>query len=243
MNLKLVRVVIIAFFSAGLLSACTPARIAVNPTLWQQKTARVGVAVVKYPEPAAYKIGAQGLLDIAINAALAADLKAHLLTLKPDGFDTTRANFSSELQRRGLQARVVDTPIDLEKYEEFEKPDGATGDYFDKDLKPLAGKETIDFLVLLSVNGFGTIRSYYGFIPLGAPQGYCRVSGRMIDLHSNQLMWRTTETEEDAMVTSLSPWDQEPNYPNLTLAINKAVTNAQEFLYRDFFGETQVARK
>lgn len=233
----------VVLFAAGLLSACAQPRMAVSPSLWNQKEARMGVAIVVHPEAAAHKVGAQGLLDMAINSAMASDLKTHLLTLKLDEFDTVRDRFSAELLKRGLQAKIVPSPINLETYGKFSKPTGETDEFFNKDLRTLAGKESIDILVLISVDGFGTIRSYYGFIPLGAPQGFCQVSGRLIDLRSNQLMWRTTAVEKESMVPVEGPWDQPPNYPNLTAAIKKAIANAQEFLIKDFFREGQVAQR
>jgi hypothetical protein len=116
---------------------------------------------------------------------------------------------------------------------------GASGEFFDKDLRTLAEKESIDLLLLLSVNRFGTIRSYYGFVPLGSPQGLCQDSGRLIDLRTNQLMWRTTAAEKDSMVPAAGAWDQPPDYPNLTAAIQNAIANAQSFLFNDFFTEPQ----
>jgi hypothetical protein len=226
----------VGLFAVVLLSACAPTRMAVGPSLWNQKEAHVGVAIVAYPESAAHKVGAQGLLDIAINTGLASELKAHLLTLKPDEFDAIRDRFTAELRTRGLQAKAVLSPVNLDTYGKFAKPAGGSGEFFEKDLKTLAETESVDLLVLLSVTRFGTIRSYYGFIPLGAPQGFCQTSGQLIDLRSNQLIWRTTEPEHESMVGTDGPWDQAPHYPNLTTAIKRAVVNAQEFLFKDFFG-------
>jgi len=52
--------------------------IPLDQSFWQAKGARVGVALVKYPEPSAYRSGQERLLDLAINEALAAPLKAFL---------------------------------------------------------------------------------------------------------------------------------------------------------------------
>lgn len=224
------------------LSACAP-RIAVSPSLWSQQGVRVGVATVVHPEAAAHKVGAQGLLDLAINAAIASELKAHLETVRLDEFDAIRDRFAGELQSRGLQAKLIPSRIDLTPYEQFVTPAGATAEFFEKNLKTLAEKESIDLLVLLSVTRFGTIRSYYGFVPLGPPQGLCQASGRLIDLRTNQLMWRTFASEKDSMVPAEGTWDQPPDYRNLTDAIKKAITNAQSFLFNDFFAETPAAQK
>lgn len=239
---KFSRIIIVSLFAA-ILSACASTKMAVNPSFWNQKEARVGVAIASYPETAAHKGGAQGLLDMAINNALASDLQTHLKTLTADEFDTVRDQFVTEFQARGFRAKVVPAPINLEAYEKFTKPTGSSDAFFHKDLKPLSTQESVDFLVLLSIERFGTLRNYYGFVPTGAPQGLLQSSGRLIDLRNNQVMWFTIAEEHESVVSVEGPWDQVPDYPNLTAAIKKSIPNAQRFLLKDFLDEPKEARK
>ena len=57
-------------------------------------------------------------------------------------------------------------------------------------------------------------------------------------------MWRTMlVAQPESTVPVEGSWDQAPDYPNLTAAVKKAIANAREFLFKDFFGEEQVAQK
>lgn len=223
------------------LAACAKPSVEMDPSLWSHKEYRIGVALIKHPDAAAHKAGAQGLLDMAINSAMAADLKTRMKTMKLDEFDTVRELFAAELQKRGMQAKIVETVIDPEQFAAFEAPSNVPKLYFDRNLKGLAEKESLDLIALLSVEGYGTLRKYYGFIPLGKPMGFCMASGQLVDLRTNELMWRSTASEEQSTVEVTGEWDQPPAYPELTDAVKKAIENSRAYIMQAFFGTTTAA--
>ncbi len=106
---------------------------------------------------------------------------------------------------------------------------------YERDVRALAQREDLDVLLLVSVRRFGTIRPYYGFIPLGAPKGFFEVVGQMVDLKTNQLLWQTVIKEADAQVAVAEPWDQPPEFPNVDAAILQAIENGKAFLLKEFF--------
>jgi len=129
--------------------------------------------------------------------------------------------------------------LDPEKFPEWK--DEVAEHPFDRDIRALAQSQGIDVLLLISVRRFGTIRPYYGFIPLGAPKGFFEVKGQMVDLKTNALIWQTVMPETEASVEAADPWDQEPTYPNLDAAIVKAMENGKAFLLRELFNPGAAA--
>jgi hypothetical protein len=223
--------------AAALLSGCGPARLAVKPDFWQGLSTRVGVAIAPPPVPGTHKVGAQGLLDMAINSANASGLDGYLQRFQLKSFEPVCAAFVGGLKERGMEAKRLPGFLDPAQFPEW-KGEGVEHP-FDRNLSALAQKEGIDVLVLLSVRRFGTIRPYYGFIPLGAPKGFFEVKGQMVDVRTNRLLWQTVVNEAAASVETAYPWDQDPNYPNVEAAILKAIENGKAFLTKEFFAAGQ----
>jgi hypothetical protein len=48
--------------------------------------------------------------------------------------------------------------------------------------------------------------------------------------------------DEQATVKVEGEWDAPPGYRNITVAIDKAITQAQDFLLKDFFGPSPAKR-
>lgn len=221
--------------AALLTAACAPTRVTVKPEFWQDRQARIGVALTPRPEAGAHKVGAQGLLDMAINAGMAADLKAHLQTVDVSAFERIRDRFASELGKRGMNVVVLPGYLDTGKYPERAEDAPKVENAYGRDLSALRTEQKLDAVVLLQVRRYGTIRSYYGFIPLGAPAGFFEAKGQMVDLRTGALVWQTQMTEQQATVAGMGDWDQPPAYPNLTAALHVAIANGSEFLWKEFF--------
>lgn len=226
----------VAFIGAALLaSACAPSRITVKPEFWQDRQARIGVALTPRPDAGAHKVGAQGLLDMAINAGMASDLKAHLQTLSIADFVAVRDRFAQELARRGMNVVVLPDLVDPTKFPEWGEEPPKVENLYERNLASLRAEQKLDAIVLLQVRRYGTIRSYYGFIPLSAPAGFFEAKGQMVDLRTNALLWQTQMTEQQASVPAEGDWDQPPSYPNLTAALRTAIGKGSEFLWKEYF--------
>jgi hypothetical protein len=221
--------------AALLAAACAPTRMTVKPEVWQDRQARIGVALTPRPEAGAHKVGAQGLLDMAINAGMAADLKAHLQTVDVSEFEQIRDRFASELGKRGMNVVVLPGYFDPNKYPERAEDAPKVENAFGRDLSAVRTEQKLDAVVLLQIRRYGTIRSYYGFIPLGAPSAFFEAKGQMVDLRTGALAWQTQMTAQQATVVGTGDWDQPPSYPNLTAALRVAVANGSEFLWKEFF--------
>jgi hypothetical protein len=229
------RIALAALGAALLTSACAPSRLTVKPEFWQQRQARIGVALASRPAAGAHKVGSQGLLDMAINAGMAAELKSHLQKVDVGAFDGVRDRFVEELGKRGMNAVALPGYLDPSSYPARGEGAPQVENAYDRDLAALRTEQKLDAVVLLQVRRYGTIRSYYGFIPLGAPQGFFEVKGQMIDLATGAVVWQTQIPEKQATIPASGEWDQPPDYPNLTTALEAAMANGTEFLWKEFF--------
>lgn len=208
--------------------------IGVKKEFWNDKNGVVGVAVTKLPEPMAHKAGAQGLLDIAINNANADDLETALKKENKSSIYELQDKLVSYLKSKGLNAKKVDSPIDLETLTELEKEnDESKGIYFAaRDFKPLKSSLGVDKLLVVQLNALGTIRSYYGFIPTSEPSGYAVLNGYVVNLDNNQLEWNNTVTQ--SVNHGAKEWDQPPEFTALVKAMHSAYNLSQTKLYENF---------
>jgi hypothetical protein len=229
------RITLAALGAALFSSACAPARLTVKPEFWQDRQARIGVALTPHPEAGAHKVGAQGLLDMAINAGMAAELKTYLQKVDVSEFDRIRERFVQELGKRGMNAVALPGYLDPSAYPARGEDAPQVENAYDRDLAAIRTQQKLDAVILLQARRYGTIRSYYGFIPLGAPQGFFEVTGHMVDLRTGALLWQTVIPESQASVPASGEWDQPPAYPNLTAALRAAMGNGGEFLLKEFF--------
>jgi hypothetical protein len=221
------------------LIGCAPARMSVKPSFWKETQLKVGVATMPAPKLAAYHAGSEGLLDAAINSAMAGSLEAHLQSLDTSKFATVADQYVEKLNERGLSARRLAKTVNPLTMQPFTEQ--SSSEFAERDMRPLAEKEGIDMLILLSLQQCGTTRDYYGFIPLGPPKALCVSKGEMIDLKTNQITWRAYPESKEATLPVEGEWDQAPDYRNVTRAVDRAMAQAQVFLVEDFFKTSQLA--
>ena len=216
----------------ALLSGCSTVQykpIAANESFWQDRKPVIGIVADKMPQADAEMWGNQGLLDIAINRGVAATMITQLQTLNLDRAATIHKNMADALERRGFKVVRFD-PIDSETVPEF-KIEKDPEQYSWKDYRSYASKG-IDQLLVVRVVKVGTTRTYYGFIPTGPPRATFAATGKLIDLKTNKLIWYDS-VQPTAVVPE--PWDQEPNFPNVSAAVMKNMAEGSAALERSMF--------
>jgi len=219
---------------AALTGCVTPQRpIHLDAGYWSHKPDSVGVVVVKMPKPGTMKAGAQGLLDIAINDAMANPLTKHLNALSLEDFRESGKVISAHFAKQGVPTRFIPEELDVST---LPKVKNKVPDYAALDYTALKARYGVDQLIVLEVSAAGTIRSYYGFIPTGAPQGYFSCRGSLIDLNTNKLLWTASAVQQ---VPIDDPWDQEADgYPHVTSAFYRALETAKTSMVSDLVGST-----
>lgn len=203
--------------SASLLAGCaTEKNISMSETFWQHKPEKMTIAESKPIKPALYKVGNQGLLDMAINSAMTKTLNEQIEKSDETWYQSLPKEFANRLEKHNIKVRAVSEVV---------------GDD-EKSYPAFAARLGADELLVIRLEAFGATRNYYSFIPTGAPKAYCELYGELTNEKTHTVLWR-----HRAMASEMvqGPWDQPPTYPNLMNAIKLAASNAQEELLDSFF--------
>jgi len=221
------------------LCACTTAvRVPMKSEFWSQSDRGVAVALATLPETAAHKVGAQGLLDMAINNAVADDLSKALRSITlTDSYGQARSEVVRLLQAKGIKSSFIDKMIDVAALQDFSG--AGSGAYAAKDFRPMkADLGGADRLLLFTVIAVGTQRSYYGFIPTSKPAAVMRARGEIIDLQTNEVLWRD-DTFHIAPIAE--PWDQPPEFDNVNKAVQKVILDGRNAMIEKLFAGSAPA--
>ncbi len=233
-------VVLLSFLALVLLlSGCvTSPYVQMKQEFWTQTDRSIGVAVAKLPDATTHKVGQQGLLDMAINQAMADQLSKYLKTVDLSNYGKVSGEAATRMQAKGLKVVEVASPVDVAALKDFTSEDSSRV-YAQKDFRPLKQQLGVDRLVLLTVTAAGTQRSYYGFVPTSKPIALMATRGEIIDLGTNEILWRQVSSNTTPID---DPWDQPPNYPNVGVAVQKVVLMARRSLIDSLFG-TSLAQQ
>lgn len=218
----------------SLLSACASVgtTVPMKNEFWSQTDRSISVALAKLPDTQPHKAGAQGLLDIAINEAMADELSKALKTITlTDSYGGARSEVVKRMQERGLKASFVDKQIDINVLQDFSTEDKSRI-YALKDFRPLKADLGSDRLLVFTVTQVGTLRSYYGFIPTSRPSAILNARGEIVDLQTNEVLWRDT-TSNTAQIAD--PWDQPPDFKNVDAAVRKVIDDARKAMLEKLF--------
>ena len=230
--------ILLALVAAVVLGGCAgiPQKpIAVDPTFWQDRSAVIGVASEKLPEADAEMMGQQGLLDVAINRGNAGKMIEQLKKLNLERAAAISDNLSTALTRRGFKVHKLPT-LDVAKLPEF-KAEANPELYAAHDFRGLASNG-IDRLLVVTVEKVGTTRTYYGFMPTGAPRALFAARGQLVDLKTNKLIWYD---RQHSTAPVADPWDQEPDFPNVSSAVLKNMADGAGQLERSLFASPAAA--
>jgi hypothetical protein len=223
----------LTLLSTALLTGCVTVQppIHLDQSYWAHKPASVGVIIVKMPKPGTLKMGAQGLLDMAINGAMADSLTKHLNSLSLEDFRAGGQVIAAHFSKQGVPAKFIQEELDLTT---LAKIKNAEKGFAALDYSSLKAKYGVEQLVVLEVRAAGTIRNYYGFIPTSAPQGYFSCYGSLVDLSNNKLLWTASGVQQ---VPVEAPWDQPADsYPHVTSAFYRALESAKTTMVKDLVG-------
>jgi hypothetical protein len=206
--------------------------IAVEKSFWQNKNQVVAVATTVIPKPSTHMAGSQGLLDVAINNAMAGELSNHLQTLDTSDINKLEDDIATYLSKKGFKVKRIPNQVNLDDFADFKKEKSGSEHYAVKDFRQFKSQYGADKLVLISAVRLGTVRNYYGFIPTSSPTGLSHLRGQIINLDTNQLEWN--QTVEQTVPFEGEEWDTPPNYPSLSKAVNIAIAQSKQILFNHF---------
>lgn len=221
------------FLAAQILGGCAgQPQVQLKNDFWADKQQRVGVLVLRpRPQGAGLRTtGEQGLIFYAISNAQMGGLNAHLEKEEVDELGKLGERIVQRLKERNITAVLIGSELSAESL--VERPGGYREGFAKYDFTALAGQFKIDKLLLLSPEFVGGERGYYVFMPTGDPRGNFRSIGQLIELPSHKLLWYRPI---DTLRSVKDPWDQPPNFPNVTSAMREAVNAGVRVLEADLF--------
>jgi len=217
--MKLIIKIFLLLLTASFLAGCATNEhnIRLSDGFWQNPKHNITIAKIKVADkPGLHQTGQQGLLDIAVSAAVTQTFNKHLEKTSLDWYKELPQKFVTQLKQRHILAKVYSIDIDAKQ----------------KKNATIIVQMDSDKLLLLELQKLGAIRSYYSFIPTGAPKAYCILKGELIDRQDKKVLWRHLAKIEEPVQGN---WDQPPSYPNFTIALKQAIDSAQEEVIDSFF--------
>ncbi|KJY70632.1 cytidine deaminase [Vibrio coralliilyticus] len=185
----------------------------------------IAIAFVQPPEMNAHRMGGQGLLDMAISEIVTDSVESHIHTLSHDKFELSKSAIAQQIERRGGRSEVLPEyykASDATKLPKAQQKDG----FFGYDLTELQEQYSASHLLVIQVLASGTIRDYYGFIPLSQPRGYVYAQVKLVDLSNNKIVMDHQINEQVALPENVD-WDDPDNgYPEITKVVHLALEQA-----------------
>lgn len=198
------------------LTGCAQRSVQLSDEFWQTRNQKVSIATFKAPEPEIHRKGNQGLIDYAINTAVSSKMSKALKRLDLSWYNNLYLSFAERLKKQKIHTNVLT--------KQFEKGK--------KEHEILLSQAAGDKILTLELRAIGARRTYYGFIPTGAPTAYCVLVGELMDPKDKKVWWH----HETEIITPVNgPWDQSPDYPNLMSTLHIAIQEAKQEMIDSFF--------
>jgi hypothetical protein len=217
-----------AVIAIASITSCTTQ---IPQSFWQEKNTRVAVAVAIPDSHAAYyRAGDARLSDMVITRTLSSGPENAISKVKPDSFRKVKGEFVAALKKKGLNAVEVEEDLRLEDYPQLTSRSGDSG----KDFSSLLTALQADYLIVLKLDSYGSIRNYYGHVTNTDPSGYAKTSGFMVKKGTSKPIWDTAGSSP-TLVQVVGSWDQAPDFRNLVDASNRAIETSRSGLTSQFF--------
>ncbi len=216
-----------AILSLAVLSGCASRIVEMPDNYWEKESVEtVVVAFVKPPQMSASRYGAQGLLDVVINEAITDSVENHIETLNYEKLEGHQPRIAEILKAKGAKDVIIlNKYFDVSDANELPEADQKDG-HFNYDLSKLREKHSASHMLVIQVRNAGTVRNYYGFIPLGDPRGYVDGEVTLVRLSDNKIQMRNPVLVEIEIPDDVD-WDDEENgYPAITKVVHSALDQA-----------------
>lgn len=200
-----------------------------------QKDKRIGLLYTEPAKATTSYTGSIGLLDYAIIASANQGLDKHLETLKFPEYEDFIRTIKEDIEKNGGEIVIIDTPLTRASAEELKAPkEGKSNNNF----STYQNKYNLDMLLLINFKTTGTTRSYYGFIPTSEPTAQTIITGQLVDLNTNQLLWYSNSISQKVIS---SPWDESDiGYPNLTSSVYQSLNDTLKAINYELEGNTPL---
>jgi hypothetical protein len=215
--------------------ATIQAPIPLSSNVFDYKTKKIGIIYTDIPKAETVYTGSIGLLDYAIISATNNSLDKHLATLSFPEYETFVKSIRENLENNGLDLVLVDPPLNRKAAKGLKRP---TEGQSKNDFSTQQSKYNLDMILLIDFKSVGTTRSYYGFIPTSEPLAQSVITGQLIDLSSNELLWYSNTVTKKTIPT---PWDEvDGSFPNLTTTVYQSLDESFKVINYELEGNTPL---
>lgn len=209
---------------ALVLTACASVRpnTKIMPPQSPQKPKVTMVHLKGLENPQYFKDGNKGFLDDLISDIFTDQVKESLKKVAIQRILETEyyALFRAGLSSKGFEALPVTVELDGSKILASEKPEAPFAPF---DIRPFKGQLFgADYALVLIPRQYGITRSYYGFIPISSPKGYCHLQILLVNLNDNTVNGFFESNTERGCV---GDWDTPPDYFNLRKTLEEALVD------------------
>jgi len=176
--------------------------------------------------------GVVGILDAVVIDGVTTSIQEKVKEI--DALETVQyyyyAQFKQSFSQRGFTTKEEKVPLVRENLSKAEGQEKEAPYNF----KPLKDKYQVRYALILDPHAFGTLRSYYGFIPTSCPKGYADLSLYLVDLNNNLIVG---EYRGSALAEPKGDWDTPPEYSPLVTAAKEALASvlqsAHAFIFKN----------
>lgn len=176
------------------------------------------------------KDGDQGLLDFAINKMVCSGQEDAINNIDTDHLLDVAyfKNFKQTFTTRGAKILEDKKPLVIK---DFQPTDPKFIELAAYDFTHLRNQFKADYALILHMTTYGLIRSYYGFIPTGAPEAFANFTISLVDLKTNVLLGYYT-SKNDGTSSMGGIWNHEDGdvQRHLEDHIDMKLENARQFL-------------
>jgi len=214
---KKLRNLLLTFLGVLMITGCA-VKVALTSSYFQNQN-KVGV-LYTIDTIGFYKMGSQGLLDMAMTAG---NKFQEPIRVVGGNFDPTmkiKGFYQGIFDSKGKSLKEIEFDYDEQTMSKFEKPSSSDKNYHKYDLTSLKEKG-IDELLMVNVR-YGLAVSYYGFIETGY-FGHCTINSEIIDLTDNSVIYKDISAINEKIK---GKWETPPDYEPLKNSISVAVDKA-----------------
>jgi len=155
---------------------------------WNDKSQRIGVIIGNTTAPSIYKDGHTNFSGNKLNDNDSLQLNKHLKTLNISNLSDVAHDITQQLKNKGLDVKFLSEKINLKTLRKSDKYTSQQLTNFNH--KTLKARHNIDKLVVIDLVRIGTIRNYYGFVPVNEAHGLSHLDAYVINLNNQQLEWK-----------------------------------------------------
>lgn len=203
----------------------------IHNTVFDKPSSIVIAQMDGFENPGFYKEGQQGVLDFLISSAVTEEVTENIKKINVN--EIIEQHYFKPFESAFLTKsfKVVKACEKLKK-NALVKHDGDQGKCAEFNFKNLKTSYNTDYALVLEPKLFGTMRKYYGFIPLGSPKGYADFKVYLVRLEDNAVLGYYNA---EAKIEVKGDWDTPPHYAELVKSVKTALATALNNAYLHFF--------